>query len=343
MPLLALDTSTNTPVVALVDDAGAVLAGSVVEGRAQVVLDAIHDACVTAGIAPRELDAVVVGVGPGTFTGLRVGVSTARGIAEAIGTPLHGVSSFDVARASDPDSPAVAIAAGRGERFVLHADGTRHVIAAEDAPAPTILTVEGLARAAIERVACARRDGDTGDPAEVVPTYGREPDAAPARMDVVYGTLGTDDLDSLVALEQRCFDAPWTRRMYEQELERPAGLAVRLAARDRATNDRLVGAALAARIADAWHVMNVLVDPAARGRGIGSRLVEQLVERTSQLGAGEGWTLEVRDGNEAAIALYEAAGFASVGRRRGYYADTGDDALVMWRYATAADAPEVSR
>jgi [ribosomal protein S18]-alanine N-acetyltransferase len=77
--------------------------------------------------------------------------------------------------------------------------------------------------------------------------------------------------------------------------------------------------------------MNVLVDPPARGRGIARRLVVELLERTAKVGAGEGWTLEVRDANDAAIALYEHCGFEVAGRRPGYYADTGEDALVMWR------------
>ena len=57
----------------------------------------------------------------------------------------------------------------------------------------------------------------------------------------------------------------------------------------------------------------------------------------------EGWTLEVREGNAAAIALYERQGFTSAGRRPGNYADTGDDALVMWRYAAETEHAEAGR
>lgn len=356
MPLLCLDSATDAPVAALCTEQGELLAGGTVDGRAQGLLALIDSLVAETGIERSSIDAIVVGTGPGTFTGLRVGVSTARGLAEALGVPLHAASSLEVAAASiarttqSAASFDVSIAAGRGECFVQEfswgddaplAVGTVRVIAAADAPDPTTPTPDGLAIVATNRRRAALHAGDSGDALVVVPAYGREPDAAPPRIDVVLDVLSTSDLDALVAVEARCFDTPWTRSMYQDELDRPAGDAVRLAARDHGAGDRLVGAALAARIGDAWHVMNVLVDPSARGRGIARRLVAELLDRTRVLGAGEGWTLEVRDGNDAAIGLYEACGFEHAGRRRGYYQDTGEDALVMWRYATDLDRSAV--
>jgi ribosomal-protein-alanine N-acetyltransferase len=322
MPLLALDTATSTPVVALVGDDGELLRGAIVEGRAQVVLEAIDE--LLEGVDHATIDRIVVGIGPGTFTGLRVGVATARGLAESLGVPLFGVSSLEV---------VPMIAAGRGEWFVRGEDGSVGVEPARETgelPAPT---PELLASAATRRVREASKVGDAGDPFSVVPSYGREPDAAPPRMDVRYDELATEDLDALMTLERRCFPNPWTRAMYVGELRRPGEDRVTLAARDHGANDRLIGAAFAARIGGAWHVMNVLVDPVARQRGIAAHLMELLLERTASLGVGEGWTLEVRDGNDPAIHLYEKFGFVNHGRRPGYYQDTGEDAFVMWRPA----------
>ena len=357
--LLCLDTSTASPVVALVGDDGVLLAGRVVDGRAQAVLGVIDEVLIEAEVAKSELSAIVVGQGPGTFTGLRVGVSTARGIAETLGVPLYGESSLVFAAASTPQPAGepirAVIPAGRGESFVLdismqedgalRAQGHSAVVAAADAGDPTPITPEGLAHAGHRCWRARERDAVTGDPLEAIPNYGRAPDADPPRMDITYDDLAVDDLDALLVLEGRCFDTPWTREMYASEFARSCEDVVLLAARDAGANRRLVGAALAARIGDCWHVMNVLVDPIARGRGIASRLVTDLLARTEATsdGAGEGWTLEVRDGNDAAIALYERHGFASVGRRPGYYEDTGDDAIVMWlRTESAAYAKEPS-
>ncbi|MCW2921869.1 MAG: rimI [Thermoleophilia bacterium] len=357
MPLLCLDTATASPVVALVDDDGVLLAARVVDGRAQEVLGAIDEVLTEASVAKADLVAVVVGLGPGTFTGLRVGVSTARGIADTLGVPLYGESSLVLAGASHAEAGGslvrAVIPAGRGESFVqdmrmgddgvMLVEGGSGVVSVDAAGAATPVTPAGLARAGWRAWQRGVREGEAGDPLATTPDYGRAPDADPPRMDVRHDELSIDDLDALLVLEARCFATPWTREMYAGEFARAREDVVLLAARDAGANRRLVGAALAARIGDCWHVMNVLVDPIARGRGIASRLVEDLLARTRELGAGEGWTLEVRDGNVAAIALYERHGFATVGTRPGYYEDTGDDALVMWlRTESPAFAKEPS-
>lgn len=321
MPSLALDTATPTPVVALLDDDLQLERGAVVDGRAQALLATIDE--LLADVDRSTIDRIVVGIGPGGFTGLRVGVATARGIAETLGVPLLAMSSLDIVD---------VIPAGRGEWFVRDAGGATLVEPAGDPADLPMPTPARLAAAAAARIV-APSGADAGDPLTVLPDYGREPDATPPRMDVRYDELVSDDLDALLALERRCFDTPWTREMYVGEFRRAGEDRVLLAARDAGANQRLVGAALAARIGGAWHVMNVLVDPIARQRGIATRLMQDLLDRTTALGAGEGWTLEVRDGNEAAIHLYETFGFVNQGRRPGYYQDTGEDALVMWRFA----------
>ena len=80
------------------------------------------------------------------------------------------------------------------------------------------------------------------------------------------------------------------------------------------------------RYVDAWHVMNIAVDPGFRRRGIATALLERLFELTDD-GGRRGYTLEVRVSNEGAIKLYERLGFTARGIRRGYYTDNREDAL----------------
>jgi tRNA threonylcarbamoyladenosine biosynthesis protein TsaB len=95
MKILGLDTSTLISGIAVVDDRG-VLAEARHDASAHKsdLLVAIDDVCKRAGVAPMELDAVAVGAGPGSFTGLRIGMATAKGIAFAAGKPLWAVSSL---------------------------------------------------------------------------------------------------------------------------------------------------------------------------------------------------------------------------------------------------------
>jgi [ribosomal protein S18]-alanine N-acetyltransferase len=75
--------------------------------------------------------------------------------------------------------------------------------------------------------------------------------------------------------------------------------------------------------------MNVAVDDRLRRQGLASALIERLFELAD--GPSEQYTLEVRTSNGPAIKLYESFGFRSSGRRRGYYHDNREDALIMWR------------
>src|SRR5437870_4004968 len=96
MRILALDTSTWTASVAISDERGVVIASGEArtETHSENLLPLIASVVAQAAIAARDLDAVAVGVGPGSFTGLRIGLATAKGVAFAAGRPLWAVSSL---------------------------------------------------------------------------------------------------------------------------------------------------------------------------------------------------------------------------------------------------------
>ncbi|TML03237.1 MAG: tRNA (adenosine(37)-N6)-threonylcarbamoyltransferase complex dimerization subunit type 1 TsaB, partial [Actinobacteria bacterium] len=92
MVILAFDTATNVATSALVDD-GEVLGERT--SRAVTLLEDIDALLRQAGMHTRDVEALAVGVGPGSFTGVRIGLSTARGLALALGIPAAGVSTLD--------------------------------------------------------------------------------------------------------------------------------------------------------------------------------------------------------------------------------------------------------
>ncbi len=144
--------------------------------------------------------------------------------------------------------------------------------------------------------------------------------------------LGYADLPQVMAIERRSFPTPWSLAMFVLELSKPSGVC--LAAVDRRAAGRrdgaIIGYLICSRYDRVWHLMNIAVDPGARRSGLATLLLEQMLERA---GADSPYTLEVRTSNAPAIALYERFGFRPAGTRPRYYADTGEDALIMWRTA----------
>ncbi len=138
-------------------------------------------------------------------------------------------------------------------------------------------------------------------------------------------TLTIADLDAIDDIERRSYATPWSRSMFAGELAKPASLCL-----GAFEDGKLVGYAINSRYVDAWHVMNIAVDPEVRRHGIATSLLEKLFELTHD-GERRGYTLEVRVSNDGAIKLYERLGFHSRGVRRGYYTDNREDALIMWR------------
>jgi ribosomal-protein-alanine N-acetyltransferase len=131
------------------------------------------------------------------------------------------------------------------------------------------------------------------------------------------------DLPQVVAIERRAFTTPWSLAMFVLELSKPSGVCL---AAD--VEGELAGYLVCSRYDTVWHLMNIAVDPDRRRRGIATALIGALLERVDRDGQ---LTLEVRRSNEGAIALYERFGFRSAGMRRRYYADNGEDAVIMWR------------
>jgi ribosomal-protein-alanine N-acetyltransferase len=133
-----------------------------------------------------------------------------------------------------------------------------------------------------------------------------------------------DDLDEVVTIERASFGMPWSRGAFLYEIEQNRVARCWVLRED----DRIAAYLCLWEIADELHVTNIAVHPGLRRRGLARRLLGAILEdgRTRRLRA---VTLEVRPTNDEARTLYESFGFRVVGRRRGYYYDTGEDALIM--------------
>ena len=139
--------------------------------------------------------------------------------------------------------------------------------------------------------------------------------------------LDLTHLNAIEAIEKRAYPTPWSRSMFASELAKPTSICL-----GAFEGEELVGYVINSRYVDAWHVMNVAVDPGHQRRGVATRMLEHLFELTHD-DERRGYTLEVRVSNDEAIGLYEKLGFEPRGTRRGYYTDNREDALIMWRDA----------
>lgn len=145
-------------------------------------------------------------------------------------------------------------------------------------------------------------------------------------MTVTLRPLELSDLDAVERIERVSYGTPWSRSMFASEIAKPSALSTGAIGE----NERLLGYLILSRYVDAWHVMNLAVDPEYRRAGIATLLLDHLFEKTRD-NSRRGYTLEVRVSNVGAIALYERCGFEARGVRRGYYTDNREDALIMWR------------
>jgi ribosomal-protein-alanine N-acetyltransferase len=142
---------------------------------------------------------------------------------------------------------------------------------------------------------------------------------------VAIGPMRRRHLRSVTRIEQQVYPRPWSMGLFMSELAYRAS-RVYLVGRVGGT---VVGYGGLMLVGDDGHVTTLAVDPAWHRRGLGTRLLHALATAAIDRGA-RNLTLEVRASNRAAQELYRAFGFAPAGIRKGYYAETGEDAIVMW-------------
>lgn len=134
-----------------------------------------------------------------------------------------------------------------------------------------------------------------------------------------------EDLEQVSTMEAACFSMPWSKKSFEENLNRSD--AVYVVARD---GDKVLGYCGAYVILNEADINQVAVEPLHRKKGVGGKMLAVLLDKLGKAGA-DAVTLEVRKSNEAAIALYESMGFVTEGIRKNFYEKPVEDALIMWK------------
>jgi len=135
--------------------------------------------------------------------------------------------------------------------------------------------------------------------------------------------MSFDDLDEVMEIEKLSFVSPWTKRFFEETLLSP--ISVNLVMKN---DTETIGYMILYTVADEAHILNIAIHPRYRRQGFASRLIQYVLNHFEQKGVHD-FFLEVREGNLSAINLYRRFGFEKIGRRKKYYTETNEDALVM--------------
>jgi len=131
------------------------------------------------------------------------------------------------------------------------------------------------------------------------------------------------DVPAIAELEKVCFNDPWSENSIASELENR--LACWLVAME---DDQLVGYVGSQTVLDGSDMMNIAVDPNHRRKGVAEALILALVQKLKERSS-ICLLLEVRASNHPAVSLYEKLGFLQVGRRKNYYRNPREDALIL--------------
>lgn len=141
--------------------------------------------------------------------------------------------------------------------------------------------------------------------------------------------MGQEHLEEVLSIEEASYRLPWSRRAFETEMGAPHAFPLVLG---QSTPPFVLGYICSWLTLDECHILNIAVHPCFRRMGLASQLIDHLFKTCQDKGISH-YFLEVRVTNEEAISLYKKYGFKVCGLRRRYYADTGEDALIMQRRA----------
>ncbi len=358
MIVLAVDTA-HAACSACVYDAGsdAVLAAisePMQQGHAERLPAMVREAVATAGNTLRGIDRLAASSGPGTFTGVRIGLAFIRGLALVLDAPALGITTFQSLATQAVGAGArgdiwVVQDARRSEVYVQGFDASGRPVceaavmgidAAQVRLAEVCGTIVGSGAELLQLPAGLVRSGSTGlpdftviarlaagldpDAAPPSPFYIRAPDAkaqAPLvrheALAVAIRQVGPDHAPMLAELHAQAFEDAWDAGSLASMVDAPGRVCL-LAVTSEPGVQQPCGFVLARKAADEMEILTIAVAPSMRRRGVGKALLKDLFKLAR--GAGSSCLfIEYADDNPAAAALYAGAGFCQTGVRIGYY------------------------
>lgn len=378
MRILAVDTSTTAATAAIMED-GRLVSESILNisrAHSQRIMGLIDELFKKSGMSPSDIDLYACSSGPGSFTGLRIGASIIKGMAQAMGKPVVAVPTLDAlafnlfncsgyvcpmldAQRGMVYSGLYTWDKGRLEKKedlrVIHIDDLIELIKGEalhttflgdavilfesnlknNLPDYSIAPADQLLPRAASCAALAldmygRGIYDTYDSFKI--TYIRKSQAEveyEKKQKIELEEMKAEDIERVLEIEELSFLTPWSRESFEAELERN-DLAKYVVAK---VDGKVAGYGGIWIVLDEGHITNIAVHPDYRGQKLGERITQALINIAGKNKAGN-ITLEVRASNEAARNLYKKLGFVDSGIRKGYYVDSGEDAIIMWKELT---------
>lgn len=340
---LVIDTSTLRTIAALV-------------AQDAVIWSGFHDGATSHGEALGKLiaeaknqtnfnsvDQVVVGMGPGPFTGLRVGIAFARTFAMAREIPCIGVASLDAIAGG-----ASALTEMRSDFYVLTDARRKEIYWAKYRKGGERITEPAVAKKEeVDFESLPVIEFGFPDPLVLVklatqpnsvrtqPLYLRKPDAVlPKLPELNYRAMNSFDLGAVLEIEKELFPDPWNLAQFKEELAGVPKTRSYFVVETGATPKVIAFAGLycPSRGADA-DIQTISVSAQYQGNGIGQGLLDLLINAAIERGA-PAIFLEVRAENEQARALYAKNGFTQISVRKGYYQNAQprskrSDAIIM--------------
>jgi tRNA threonylcarbamoyl adenosine modification protein YeaZ/ribosomal-protein-alanine acetyltransferase len=361
MLILALDTSLAACSVCVYDAGRDIVLGSrnafMDRGQAEALAPMVQETMGLAGVAFKDLARIAVTTGPGTFTGVRIGLAMARGLGIALNIPMTGINSLTAIACNETggDLPiVVAVDARANEIYFASYDASGFEMRAPvivplaevhtfmpSRPVRILGTAADLLLSKVDGHSHVRSAaGDLPIAAKFVkraasipassvppePLYLRPPDIKPQAAKISFSTVGPAAAKLLAEIHGESFEARWSETAFSEMLAVPGTSAIIVSSQNTP-----MGFVLFRKAADEAEILTICTRPAFRQKGHGKLLMQHL-ETLLKSGDVKSLFIEVAVSNKAALALYASCGFEKAGMRKNYYERHGgkrEDALIM--------------